>query len=405
LPCRDPANWDAITYKYDPSGRRIKKTIDGYPTTYLYDGDDLIAEYDGNNNLVRKYVYGPRIDEPVCMIDLADSNAVYYYHFDGLGSVVALTDSNGTCVQTYEYSVYGHVAASDPNHPNPFMFTGRQFDIETGLYYYRARYYNPYLGRFLQTDPVGYEDGINWYRYCRNNPLVYTDPSGLCVDPCDPCDTSDDPCLPDPRDYWGTDVWLDWIPNTPYFEWTGGWEVRIERANQACRTFLAGNISIGTKRINYALKGVGAIKTAFEVAAWVLKDRIPNPASPVDVALQLVSGFNEVINIYAESINNIEASLDYGFRAYICVQQYEEYEEWPGIIGSVIKWFRGRWKSSWPEVKGLKKGWVEVKGGEGWDTGGVDKDFPGWGYYSTKWAAIEAVREAITNLMRPRPTW
>jgi uncharacterized protein RhaS with RHS repeats len=103
---------------------------------------------------------------------LADSNAVYYYHFDGLGSVVALTDANGTCVQTYEYSVYGHVAASslrsaysaasscaakrcfaeqgaaakarrataedgsDPNHRNPFMFTGRQFDIETGLYYY-----------------------------------------------------------------------------------------------------------------------------------------------------------------------------------------------------------------------------------------------------------------------------
>jgi len=94
----------------------LSNPVDGYATTYLYDGDHIIAEYDGNNNLVRKYVYGPRIDEPVCMIDLADSNAVYYYHFDGLGSVVALTDSNGTCVQTYEYSVYGHVAASDPNH-------------------------------------------------------------------------------------------------------------------------------------------------------------------------------------------------------------------------------------------------------------------------------------------------
>ncbi len=117
------------------------------------------------------------------MIDLADSNAVYYYHFDGLGSVVALTDANGTCVQTYEYSVYGHVAASDPNHPNPFMFTGRQFDIETGLYYYRARYYNPYLGRFLQTDPVGYGDGINRYNYCRNNPSSLVDPSGLRTAP------------------------------------------------------------------------------------------------------------------------------------------------------------------------------------------------------------------------------
>jgi hypothetical protein len=92
-------------------------------------------------SLSNPYVYGPRVDEPVCMIDLADSNAVYYYHFDGLGSVVALTDANGTCVQTYDYSVYGHMAASDPNHPNPFMFTGRQFDIETGLYYYRAKYY------------------------------------------------------------------------------------------------------------------------------------------------------------------------------------------------------------------------------------------------------------------------
>ncbi|MHC4463932.1 MAG: RHS repeat-associated core domain-containing protein [Planctomycetota bacterium] len=58
------------------------------------------------------------------------------------------------------------------------MFTGRRFDIETGLYYYRARYYNPHIGRFMQTDPVGYADGINWYLYVKNNPLAYVDPSG-----------------------------------------------------------------------------------------------------------------------------------------------------------------------------------------------------------------------------------
>jgi RHS repeat-associated protein len=58
------------------------------------------------------------------------------------------------------------------------MFTGRRFDYETGLYYYRARYYNPYIGRFLQTDPIGYGDGINWYAYCGNNPLAFIDPSG-----------------------------------------------------------------------------------------------------------------------------------------------------------------------------------------------------------------------------------
>jgi len=114
------------------------------------------------------------------MIDVADNNAAYYYHFDGLGSVVALSNSNGDSCQSYEYSAYGQVAASDPNFiANPYMFTGRRFDIETGLYYYRARYYNPHIGRFMQTDPVGYDDGINWYAYCGNNPVGRIDPSGL----------------------------------------------------------------------------------------------------------------------------------------------------------------------------------------------------------------------------------
>ena len=87
-------------------------------------------------------------------------------------------DGNADTVQTYEYSVYGQVAAEDPNHPNPYMFTGRRFDVEIGLYYYRARYYDPFTGRFLQTDPVGYGDGMNMYAYCKNNSLNWVDPSG-----------------------------------------------------------------------------------------------------------------------------------------------------------------------------------------------------------------------------------
>jgi len=135
-PPQDPNNWDKITYKYDPSGRRIKKTVDGYKTTYCHDGGHEIAEYDGNGNLLRKYVYGPGVDQPICMIEISGGSQVsYYYHFDGLGSVVALTNSAGNTIQTYEYTVYGEVAAEDPNHPNPFMFTGRRFDRETGLYY------------------------------------------------------------------------------------------------------------------------------------------------------------------------------------------------------------------------------------------------------------------------------
>ena len=94
--------------------------------------------------------------------------------------MVALTNSSGNTVEVYEYAVYGQVGASDPNHPNRFMFTGREFDKETGLYYYRARYYNPEIGRFLQTDPGSVMTaGMNLYRYCTNNPWNSTDPFGL----------------------------------------------------------------------------------------------------------------------------------------------------------------------------------------------------------------------------------
>jgi RHS repeat-associated protein len=121
------------------------------------------------------------VDEPVCLIEAAGGYAgTYYYHFDGLGSCVALTNGAGNVVELYEYCVYGQAAASDTNHPNRFLFTGREFDADTGLYYYRARYYHPEIGRFLQTDPIGYGDGMNQYAYCGNSSVNGTDPSG-CV--------------------------------------------------------------------------------------------------------------------------------------------------------------------------------------------------------------------------------
>jgi len=178
-PVPDSNDWQEIEYKHDVAGRRSEKIVDGYATRYVYDGAQVIAEYDGNNNLLRKYIYGPGIDKPVSMIEVADSNATYYYHYDALGSVIALSDSSGDTVQTYEYSVFGEPAVEDANHTNPYMFAGRRYDVEIGLYYNRARYYNPYTGRFLQTDPSGYSDGMNWYAYCTNSPLGRTDPTGL----------------------------------------------------------------------------------------------------------------------------------------------------------------------------------------------------------------------------------
>jgi RHS repeat-associated protein len=111
----------------------------------------------------------------------------YYYYFDGLGSVVAISDDGGQMTERYEYDVFGEPSIYSPsgepretsNVNNPYMFTGRNYDTETGLYYYRARYYSPKIGRFLQTDPIGYAGVLNFYSYCGNNPLNWIDPWGL----------------------------------------------------------------------------------------------------------------------------------------------------------------------------------------------------------------------------------
>jgi RHS repeat-associated protein len=120
-------------------------------------------------------------DETICMIDVAGGNAVYYYHFDGLGSVAALSDIIGDTVERYSYSAFG-----EPNRVsgvgNPYMFTGRNYDWETGLYYYRARYYKPSIGRFMQVDPVDYKDSMNLYTYVLNNPINHIDPKGTFIE-------------------------------------------------------------------------------------------------------------------------------------------------------------------------------------------------------------------------------
>jgi RHS repeat-associated protein len=170
----------SVTYTYDPAGRRRAKAVTGTyagTTIYLSDGVEEIEERDGSNALLRRYAYGSSIDDRIAMLDSALCGSRCYYQTNHQGSTIGLSNQAGTLIDAYGYDAYGRSNASATG--NPFRYTGRRFDPETGLYYYRARYYSTNIGRFLQVDPIGTKDDLNLYAYTYNDPTNRTDPTGL----------------------------------------------------------------------------------------------------------------------------------------------------------------------------------------------------------------------------------
>lgn len=163
---------------YDADGRLFNTKIDGVETTLLYDGRNLAAEYNSAGEMTRRYVFGPGVDEPLVQYEGAGTNAKTWLYGNHQGSVVAQANSLGATTGSQAYGPFGE---TNDTPAARFGFTGQQYLAPLGLYYYKARMYAPMLGRFLQTDPVGYQDDLNWYAYVGNNPVNRNDPDGLAA--------------------------------------------------------------------------------------------------------------------------------------------------------------------------------------------------------------------------------
>jgi RHS repeat-associated protein len=171
------------SFDYDSDGRRTRMTTASGTIRFHYDGTStrVLYETDGDGNLIALYVYGANGQ----LLAMVRDGQTYYYHYNGHGDVIALTDVGGNVVKTYEYDAFGNHIGTTGNVNNPYRYAGYRGDEETGLYYLNARYYMPSVGRFITRDAFhGFEEdphSLNWYNYAHSNPVMFVDPSGYVI--------------------------------------------------------------------------------------------------------------------------------------------------------------------------------------------------------------------------------
>lgn len=166
-----------VSLEYDPRGR-LHEVVGGATKRFLYDGADVIAEQDASGTVLRRYVHGPGVDEPLVWYEGSGTNDRRWLLADERGSVIGITDDSRSVPQVNTYNAYGVPGAGNDGR---FQYTGQMWLEEVGVYHYKNRAYDPELGRFLQPDPIGSAGSINLYGYAENDPINRTDPAGLCA--------------------------------------------------------------------------------------------------------------------------------------------------------------------------------------------------------------------------------
>jgi RHS repeat-associated protein len=159
-------NGETVNYNYDALGRRTSRTSNNQTTNFVYDGQDVVADVGSST---ADYLNGVGIDDKLKINDK-------YFIKDHLGSTIGLTNSSGSLVESQKYEAFGKATGSLSTR---YGFTGREYDTDTKLNYYRARWYDAEQGRFISSDPIGFKAGENFYGYVGNSPMNKKDPSGL----------------------------------------------------------------------------------------------------------------------------------------------------------------------------------------------------------------------------------